>query len=768
MPYVKVYRRLRKSEHHYSDDSSYESKNSHRNRDHSVSFRRHAKDHALKQRSSSHRERSASRRRHHEDYDHAPDSHHNHPSSKRSIPLDESPDHPDEDFNDTPKCPLRREDTQPPRSRTPPQNRTPERINPIIMSSGPSPRYDANRLDSRKVPIRDGGSSVSGRSLRPPLRAQRNGSASPSTEDRGEKRRAADSSTPHRGHSRSSRRSQPRLSSREPIVESSDHLYRNHPHSRSSHPSTRDIRSTEERAHAHLGGIPRTVRFDHPYDGRSSSRRQDSSRHSPHQGARSRDDHREYPSRRSHRDPYARETETEPRYIVLYNSFNNHYTKDDHDFDQLRFPSHLRSPGDWIAWSPTGRQGFMGVPFPMGAPDEGLKCSPTRRNPRARLNERDATFWRPHSSFDESYSTRRTSRGDGVVERGWRRDSDPPLTIDGPESSSQVSLLRHLGIQQVIEETRDWLEDMKYEIEEDARRSRCNGRSRDSARSGSFHRSSGQEEEPLRLRNLEGSEVSSMDAFHRRQVQAPGKTDDRVHKERDIPASDGHRDNSKDTPARKLSPVVSQTSSSMVSDSMETSKHSVVSDDVEAEAVAAPSLTAPPKSNPPISASTTSTRRSKAKESPSQPTPVVNNSFLNDPIFSFSSFMDGNTFDTTEALCQYNVKLAEALSDDDLDLMRKAVFQNDESAFAELLYADDIRYELDLINVTLHKINDLQIRRDMHALSMEAVRQFNKKCRTAQKAIILAGQGLPEAIQRAASCLEQEMYPKEENALSTY
>lgn len=128
------------------------------------------------------------------------------------------------------------------------------------------------------------------------------------------------------------------------------------------------------------------------------------------------------------------------------------------------------------------------------------------------------------------------------------------------------------------------------------------------------------------------------------------------------------------------------------------------------------------------------------------------------PILSFMSFLDGNTFDSTASLCQYNVNLADSLSDEHLDILRAAVFDHDEEAFAELLYGDDVEAEIGGAAAALGHSDDPSVQHELVVLQRKAVRRFNEKCTKALKALLLAEGGLAEAVQVAASQLEHEAY----------
>lgn len=138
---------------------------------------------------------------------------------------------------------------------------------------------------------------------------------------------------------------------------------------------------------------------------------------------------------------------------------------------------------------------------------------------------------------------------------------------------------------------------------------------------------------------------------------------------------------------------------------------------------------------------------------------TVTSTMEEDPIFSFPSFLDGNTFHTTAALCQYNIALAEALTDDQLDAVREAVFNHDEVAFAELLYGDDIQAELALIETTLGHSDDPKVRFEMRHLQSAAVRRFVEKCNAAREKLRSARScDLEDAVRQAAVNMERPPY----------
>ncbi|KPI88525.1 hypothetical protein ABL78_2337 [Leptomonas seymouri] len=128
------------------------------------------------------------------------------------------------------------------------------------------------------------------------------------------------------------------------------------------------------------------------------------------------------------------------------------------------------------------------------------------------------------------------------------------------------------------------------------------------------------------------------------------------------------------------------------------------------------------------------------------------------PIFSFVSFLDGNTFDSTADLCQYNTQLAEMLSDEHLDILREVIFARDEEAFAELLYGDDVQAEMDAISNTLSHSEDPVVQREIVIMQRSAVRRFNEKCAAALRTLLAARGGLADAVQIAASQLERQIY----------
>ncbi|KAG5490158.1 hypothetical protein JKF63_00277 [Porcisia hertigi] len=125
---------------------------------------------------------------------------------------------------------------------------------------------------------------------------------------------------------------------------------------------------------------------------------------------------------------------------------------------------------------------------------------------------------------------------------------------------------------------------------------------------------------------------------------------------------------------------------------------------------------------------------------------------------SFVSFLDGSRFDSTASLCQYNATLAESLSDEHLDILRSAVFGNNEDAFAELLYGDEVEAEVAAVAETRSHRDDPTAQRELVALQQAVARRFNKKCAKALKILLAAKGGLAEAVQVAASQLGHQSY----------
>ncbi|RHW69203.1 uncharacterized protein TEOVI_000416500 [Trypanosoma equiperdum] len=107
---------------------------------------------------------------------------------------------------------------------------------------------------------------------------------------------------------------------------------------------------------------------------------------------------------------------------------------------------------------------------------------------------------------------------------------------------------------------------------------------------------------------------------------------------------------------------------------------------------------------------------------------------------SLNSFLDGTPFLTPRDLCRYNTSVAKRLSDDELELMRKYVFDYDEVAFADLLYGDDIIPD------------DSEEGRDESPRSrrriLAAVRAFNERSRIAMERLFAAPGGLVDAVMR--------------------
>ncbi|CCW66895.1 unnamed protein product [Phytomonas sp. Hart1] len=418
----------------------------------------------------------------------------------------------------------------------------------------------------------------------------------------------------------------------------------------------------------------------------------------------------------------------------------------------------------------------------MEVPHEASHHSPALRS---QVIQNDGVVRWTHRSVDGPYSSRRGSRGSHSVMVGRESHGSPlpgapavshrePYSViaaqgnpNGYGSSSEVVVLRRPEISRGIEETKDWLEGMKHVIEKDRIGSRPLARQRDPPPPTDFHHPPPMEEELPCLRYPGRSPLSHTDDLPK--PSEPDRTTKSapIHQERGPTTSNGHHYHSNQVLARAPARMPSPASSSATHHSMEASKHSIPWEEVESVVeVAAPLRLNSAKFMSPKSISTSGSQRQTTADYSPRVHSVIDLSLLNDPVFSFYSFMDGHTFNTTAALCKYNIGLAEALSDEDLDRIREVVFKHNESDFAELLYGDDIQYELDLINATLHNINDLQIRCDMHALSIKAVKRFNRKCCQAQKVIRSAGRELPKAIQSAASRIGDRY--QDENAIPLY
>ncbi|ORC85182.1 uncharacterized protein TM35_000371550 [Trypanosoma theileri] len=106
--------------------------------------------------------------------------------------------------------------------------------------------------------------------------------------------------------------------------------------------------------------------------------------------------------------------------------------------------------------------------------------------------------------------------------------------------------------------------------------------------------------------------------------------------------------------------------------------------------------------------------------------------------YSLNSFLDGTPFLTPRALCRYNTAVAELLTDDQLELMRRYVFDYDEASFADLLYADEI--------VPYTEQHTPYGEEEVPA----AVRRFNERSRRALERLFAAPGGLADATVRAA------------------
>ncbi|RNE94819.1 hypothetical protein TraAM80_10573, partial [Trypanosoma rangeli] len=107
--------------------------------------------------------------------------------------------------------------------------------------------------------------------------------------------------------------------------------------------------------------------------------------------------------------------------------------------------------------------------------------------------------------------------------------------------------------------------------------------------------------------------------------------------------------------------------------------------------------------------------------------------------FALYSFLDGTPFLTPQSLCRYNTALAEALNDDQLELIRCHVFNYDEVAFADLLYADVVAESLEQ---RVPHVGD--------ELVPDVVRRFNESSRCALERLVAAPGGLADATTLAA------------------
>lgn len=182
----------------------------------------------------------------------------------------------------------------------------------------------------------------------------------------------------------------------------------------------------------------------------------------------------------------------------------------------------------------------------------------------------------------------------------------------------------------------------------------------------------------------------------------------------------------------------------------------------------------PPTPSPPRASSPPQKRRpaSPTAEQRAQLLRVidaVNSTMEEDPIFSFQSFLDGNTFHSLRGLCNYNMALAERLSDDELFLMRAVVFGHDETFFAELLYGDDLQAELSVIEAALGSSREPTARWEMRRLQSEAVARFTDKGTMAREKLLGTADGrLGDAVREAAEGLERGHFDDEAGADGHY
>lgn len=330
------------------------------------------------------------------------------------------------------------------------------------------------------------------------------------------------------------------------------------------------------------------------------------------------------------------------------------------------------------------------------------------------------------------------------------REVGPPVVIPDPRS---VKLLQR------IDSTRNWINNMKEEVDKDRQRELEEKQAAEAAEREEMARQ--REAERARKERHRGEEVGSAARRHRSSSQ--GSHRHRTRSSKRESNGTGHAP----APVEPERAVESRRHPRAAIAPAGHSEAPRVSPAVEAKKSAPRSTHAPSGSlrTAPSETEKSSRRSAKPAEAPVPP-PMPFHDTINSsrqdgfdyPIFSFISFLDGNTFDSTAGMCDYNTQLAESLSDEHLDVLREVLFHHDEDAFAELLYGDDVQAELDVISNTLSHSEDPAVQREIVVLQRAAVRRFNDKCSAALRALLAAPGGLADAVQIAASELERRAY----------
>ncbi|KAK7196197.1 hypothetical protein NESM_000555000 [Novymonas esmeraldas] len=332
-----------------------------------------------------------------------------------------------------------------------------------------------------------------------------------------------------------------------------------------------------------------------------------------------------------------------------------------------------------------------------------------------------------------------------------------------------VCSARGKQIMERIDSTRHWIENMKEEVKKDHERAvkeeeeEAVARERERERRTRHAAREARPDGASRVSSTRRHRTSSTGSHRHRRDEVHDATEaaavaSRRHAREPIPPAASHSESitraaAPAVPPRREEPEHSRSRHNGHSNPASTVTHSVRSHGGEGGRQRAGKVEAPAPAR--AAASRTPTPDAAAPPAMMDTVASSRQGGFDYPMFSFTSFLDGNTFDTTADLYEYNVNVAEGLSDEHLELLRGTVFGHNEEAFAELLYGDDVQAEIDAVTATLGLSEDLAVQRESVALQQAAVRAFNDKCAKALKVLLAAEGGLAEAVQVAASQLER-------------
>ncbi|CAJ1036388.1 hypothetical protein, conserved [Leishmania lindenbergi] len=314
-------------------------------------------------------------------------------------------------------------------------------------------------------------------------------------------------------------------------------------------------------------------------------------------------------------------------------------------------------------------------------------------------------------------------------------EDDPPVVIPSPRGQQ---------IMQRIDSTRHWIQKMKEELKD---------------REHEFQRVDVARKRAARhsARREPSNSASHAESARRHRTSSTGSrrhTRGETHAAVPPPVGAASQAISRQHTHEAIPPVASSNGSRRVSEQQAPPKHEKRHHNSRS------SVKAPPP--PPATAPRTPTSDPDPQKALMDTVSSSREGGFDYPIFSFMSFLDGNTFDSTASLCQYNVNLAESLSDEHLDILRAAVFNHNEEAFAELLYGDDVEAEIGGAAASLGHSENSVVPHELAVLQQAAVRRFNDKCTKALKRLLSAEGGLAKAVQVAASQLEHQAHQVDE------